>query len=325
MLPTPFLDITPLVGTAGEEGLLGMAFPPDYATDGGQFYVYYVNEAGDSVLSRFLRSASDPNVASPAERVFVTIDQPDGRTNHKGGTIAFSPLDGMLYWGLGDGGAADDPDNLAQNPQSLLGKMLRIDVSGGPTSGYTIPADNPFVCPRRRVGRDLGARLPQSIPLELRSGAGRSVDRRRRTERARRSRLRGGVRPGRTQLRLEGDGGLALPSACNPGNPCETPETASRFTFPLYEYGTHDAGDCAITGGIVYRGSVSFLKGTYLFGDSCSNQIWGLGGQGVTLRNLTASLAPTTGSIARLVNFGEDGFGEAYLVSLGNGMVFRIQ
>jgi glucose/arabinose dehydrogenase len=110
-----------------------------------------------------------------------------------------------------------------------------------------------------------------------------------------------------------------------PGNPCETPATASRFTFPFYEYPTHADGNCAITGGVVYRGSAHFPKGAYLFGDSCSNRIWALGGTFVGLRDVTAMLAPTVGSISTLVAFGEDGFGEVYLVSLGSGLVFRIQ
>ncbi len=324
VLATPFLDITSKVGTAGEAGLLGMAFSPNYATDGGHFYVYYLNTAGDSVLSRFMRSTSNPNVASTTERVLLTIDQPAGRTNHKGGTIAFSPVDGMLYWGLGDGGAGDDPDNLAQNPQSLLGKMLRLDVSGGPTSGYTIPADNPFVGPDgvhdeiwalgfrnpfrwsfdRELGDlwvgDVGQGTREEVDFESASDAG-----------------------GRNYGWKVHEGTLChLPQ---PGNPCESPATASVFTFPLYDYDTHAGGSCAITGGVVYRGSVGFLKGAYLFADYCSNKVWSLGGMAVALQDLSAPLEPTSSSFSGIVAFGEDGFGEVYLVNINNGRIFRIQ
>jgi glucose/arabinose dehydrogenase len=320
VLATPFLDITSKVGTAGEAGLLGLAFSPDYATDGGQFYVYYLNQAGDSVLSRFVRSTSNPNVASSTERVLLTIDQPAGRTNHKGGTIAFSPIDGMLYWGLGDGGSSDDPDNLAQNPQSLLGKMLRIDVGGGPTSGYTIPSDNPFVGPDghdeiwslgfrnpfrwsfdRQVGDlwvgDVGQGNREEVDFESASDAG-----------------------GRNYgWKVHEGSPCHLPQT---GNPCETPSTANRFTFPVYEYDTHAGGSCAITGGVVYRGSIQRLKGAYLFADYCSDRIFSL--RGVLPQDLTAALKRSSGTFDGIVAFGEDGFGEVYLVSINNGLVFRI-
>jgi glucose/arabinose dehydrogenase len=325
VLATPFLDITAKVGTAGEAGLLGLAFSPNYATNGGQFYVYYLNAAGDSVLSRFVRSTSNPNVAGTIERVILTVDQPAGRTNHKGGTIAFSPIDGMLHWALGDGGGGDDPDNLAQNPNSLLGKMLRINVGGGASSGYTIPADNPFVGPDgvldeiwslgfrnpfrwsfdRQLGDlwigDVGQGNREEVDFESASDAG-----------------------GRNYGWKVHEGSLCyLPQ---PGNPCETPATADVFTFPFYEYATHVDGTCAITGGVVYRGSVPFLRGAYLFADYCSNKIWSLGGQAVSLQDLTYTLRPTNGgTTSGIVAFGEDGFGEVYHVSINNGRVYRIE
>lgn len=323
-LPTPFLDIHTRVLANGEQGLLGMAFSPNYATN-GEFYVYYINLVGDSVLSRFLRSTSNPNLANPSsERVILSIDQPAGRPNHKGGTIAFSPVDGMLYWALGDGGSGNDPDNLAQNPNSLLGKMLRLNVNGGPTSGYTIPADNPFVGPDGVADEiwALGFRNPFRWSFDRQLGdlwigdVGQSA---------------------REEVDFESADDLGgrnygwkvqEGSLCNlpqPGLPCESPSSPSRFTFPLYEYNTHDNGNCAITGGLVYRGSVSFLAGSYLFSDSCSSQIWSLGGPAVGLQDLTTVLRPTQGSFAAIVAFGEDAAGEVYIVSYGNGRVFRIQ
>ena len=302
-----------------------MAFSPNYASDGGQFYVYYLNTAGDSVLSRFSRSPSNPNVAGTAERVLMTVDQPAGRTNHKGGTIAFSPVDGMLYWALGDGGSGDDPDNLAQNPQSLLGKMLRIDVGGGAASGYTIPADNPFVGPDGVLDEiwSLGFRNPFRWSFDRELGdlwigdVGQGV--------ARRGRLRVGVGSGRSQLRMEGARGLACAICRSRATRARPRRLRAKFSFPVYEYDTHVNGTCAITGGVVYRGSVGFLTGAYLFADYCSNRIWSLGGTAVGLQDLTAPLAPTTGSIGGIVAFGEDGFGEVYIVSISSGGVFRIE
>lgn len=324
VLPTPFLDITSKVGTSGEAGLLGLAFPANYAST-GQFYVYYLNTAGDSVLSRFLRSTGNPNVASTTERIILTIDQPAGRTNHKGGTIAFSPVDGMLYWGLGDGGSGNDPDNLAQNGTTLLGKMLRLNVSGGPTSGYTIPSDNPFASPTDGVQDliwSLGWRNPfrWSFDRELGDMWVGDVGQGAREEVDFESSSDAG---GRNYGWVVHEGTL-----CNipqPGNPCETPQTANRFTFPTYEY-TNDASTCAITGGVVYRGSVPFLRGAYLFSDYCSNKVWSIGGVNVVLQDLTARLRPTNNdNFSGIVAFGEDGFGEVILVNLNSGKLYKIQ
>ena len=148
---TPFLDLTAKVSFGGERGLLGLALPPDYATS-GRFYVNYTNNpAGHTVVARFRRSTTNPLVADPATEFdflwpggnrFIT--QPFA--NHNGGTLVFGP-DGFLYIGMGDGGSGDDPFRNAQNPTTLLGKMLRLDVSvsDSDVEGYNIPADNPFV------------------------------------------------------------------------------------------------------------------------------------------------------------------------------------
>ena len=145
---TPFLDIETQVGTAGEGGLLGLAFDPDFAAN-GFFYVYYTDLNGDSVLSRF-RVSANPDLADPSEQVLMVVDQPF--SNHNGGTIAFGP-DDFLYAAFGDGGGSNDPLGAGQDPQLLLGKMLRLDVGVPPApgsipvagTGYAIPADNPFV------------------------------------------------------------------------------------------------------------------------------------------------------------------------------------
>ena len=139
LLPTPFLDLSGRISAGGEQGLLGLAFYPDYATS-GRFVVHYTDPAGDTHLSIFHVSA-DPDVADPAsELVILTADQP--YANHNGGQVLFGP-DGFLYLGLGDGGAANDPEGRGQNLSDLLGSILRVDVQSG--TSYTVPGDNPFV------------------------------------------------------------------------------------------------------------------------------------------------------------------------------------
>jgi hypothetical protein len=321
VLATPFLDIRAKVGVGGEQGMLGLAFPEDYAAS-GEFYVYYTDLAGDSVLARYLVSA-DPDRAAPAsERIVLRVDQPAGRTNHKGGTIAFSPADGMLYWALGDGGGSGDPDDLAQDPQSLLGKMLRLDVGGGPSSTYSIPPDNPF---RGSDGvRDeiwaLGFRNPFRFSFDRETG----------------DLWIGDVGQGqREEVDFEpaGDPGgrnygwdVQEGTLCfspQPGLPCESPTAPQRFTFPIHEYVTHQNGTCAITGGVVYRGSVRELTGAYVFSDFCSDRIEARGPNGKIL-NLSTGLLVDVGRVEGVVAVGEDGFGEVYLVSIGSGQVHRL-
>jgi glucose/arabinose dehydrogenase len=319
---TPFLDLRAKVGSGGERGLLGMAFPPDYG-DTGQFYVYYIDLAGDSVLSRFRVSTSDPQRADPAsERIVLRVDQPAAYANHKGGTIAFSPADGMLYWALGDGGGAGDPDGQAQHPQSLLGKMLRLDVGGGSTSTYTIPPDNPF------VGNDgvrdeiwaLGFRNPFRFGFDrvtgdlwigdVGQGQREEVD------------FEPAGDPGGRNYGWDAQEG----TLCYQGNPdCEDPGAPDFFTFPIHEYVTHQNGTCAITGGTVYRGArIPSLVGSYLFSDYCSDRVEVRYPNG-TVGNLSAGLQVDAGSVNGVVAIGEDGFGELYLVSLDAGEVHRLE
>ena len=159
-----FIDISGRVSNGSEQGLLGLAFDPAYATS-GEFYLSYTNTVGDSVIARYRRSTVNPNVGDPASEVVVLfVDQPFA--NHNGGMIAFGPADGYLYIGLGDGGSGNDPGNRAQNMNELLGKLLRIDVR---TQPYTVPADNPFVM-------QMGAR-PEIWSLGLRNPWRFSFDR----------------------------------------------------------------------------------------------------------------------------------------------------
>ena len=144
LAPTPFLDLGSRISTGGERGLLGLAFPPGFATR-QHFYVNYTNPAGNIVIARYRVSVGNPDVADfNSEQVVLVVDHPNF-ANHNGGQLAFSPRDGYLYIGTGDGGSGGDPNNRAQNGNDLLGKILRIDVETGTPATYTVPASNPFV------------------------------------------------------------------------------------------------------------------------------------------------------------------------------------
>ena len=315
LLTTPFLDIHSRVTTVGEGGLLGLAFSPQYATD-GECYVCYANLAGTSVLSRFLVDPGDPNLANPISEFVLLTAQPS-EIYHKGGTIAFSPSDGYLYLGLGDGGNSE----MARDPASLLGKILRLDVvSGGPTSAYSIPPTNPFVGPggvRDEVWAS-GLRNPFRFSFDRDNGDLWIADVG--------SNLREEI-----DYEAAGDPGgrdYGWPSQeaslCNlPSSsfPCDDPANPARFTFPIYEY-THAEG-CAISGGVVYRGPSVFLKGKYLFSDFCSQRIWSLvGGQRA---DLTPSLFPDPTKISGVTAIGEDAVGNAYVVTMLKSSVYLIK
>lgn len=311
VLPTPFLDIRAQVGTTGEGGLLGLAFPSNYENS-GQFYVFYSNTAGRSVLSRFVRSSTDPNRADPAsERVLLTLVPPG--TNHKGGTIAFSPADGYLYVGVGDGGNRAN----ARDPNSLLGKMLRLDVSGGAASGYAIPSTNPFAGPdgvRDEIWA-FGFRNPFRFSFDRANGdlwigdvgenAVEEID-----------------------YEPAGAGGRDYGWPTHEGtacyqpdatHPCDDPANPTRYAFPVAQY-THAEG-CSITGGVVSRGSSSFVAGDYLFADFCSGRVWAL--RGGSRVELTTRLASE--SLAGIAAISEDGFGDVYLSQLSTGRIWRVR
>jgi hypothetical protein len=316
----PFLDIRARVSTGGEQGLLGLAFPSDYAAS-GLFYVYYTNLAGNSVVARFRSSPSDPDLADAAsEEPLLVVPQPF--TNHQGGTIAFSPIDGYLYFGLGDGGSGNDPDERAQDPQSLLGKMLRIDVSGGLGSGYSIPATNPF----RGLADPLNAVRDEIWAFGLRNPFRFGFDR-----------LTGDLFIGDVgQSRVEeidfepaGVGGrnygwdVLEGSLPNPTDPAPALDShAPVHTPPIHEY-DHSLG-CSVTGGTVYRGSIAALQGLYFFSDWCSASLWTLDPTTGTVTDRTAELTPSSGPpISQPVAFGEAASGELYVVGL-LGNVWRL-
>lgn len=313
-LTTPFLNINPRVRSTGnEQGLLGLAFHPDYAQN-GYFYVYYTRETdGDTRVSRFSRSASDPNVANPdSELILLVQDQP--YSNHNGGCIKFGP-DGYLYIGLGDGGSGGDPQNYGQNTNTFLGKMLRIDVDNtAPGLNYAIPVDNPFV--------NVPAYKPEIWSLGLRNPWRFSFDR-----------LTGDMWIGdvgqntREEVDFEpaGLGGRNYGWRCYEGNVTHNTsgcEPVSEYVFPVFDYDNNSLG-CSITGGMIYRGSkYSDLYGQYLFSDYCSGRWW------ATKQNDDGTF--TTQQLANLTDYqytayGEDIHGELYVAehSFGRIMVIR--
>jgi glucose/arabinose dehydrogenase len=325
-LATPFLDIHTRVGTAGEGGLLGLAFPADYSSS-GVFSVYYTDLNSDSIVARYSVSG-DPDVAdSNDEEVLLFIDQPDGTDfrNHKGGTLHYGP-DGFLWFATGDGGGANDPFEYAQDPQSLLGKMLRLDI--GPNfaadsisvagASYRIPADNPFVAtaPRDEIWA-LGLRNPYRWSFDRATGAvwiadvGQNALEEIDYEPA-------GDPGGRNYGWDVMEGGSCNPNDPAPAPPCNDPS----LSLPVYQYG-HGAGDCSIIGGNVYRGDPSVLNGLYFFGDFCTGRVWSFNPATLGVVDRTSQLGAAGGVSHSLVGFGEDGFGRTLMV-LQNGTVYRL-
>ncbi|MCI0577527.1 MAG: PQQ-dependent sugar dehydrogenase [Chloroflexi bacterium] len=310
---TPFLSITGRVIGGGEMGLLGLVFDPDYDNN-GYFYVNYTHEdtSGDifTRISRFNVTA-DPNEADPdSEFILLTVEQPF--TNHNGGDLSFGP-DGYLYIGLGDGGSGGDPDDRAQDLTDLLGKMLRIDVSGvTSTTNYIIPPDNPFVGVPLARGEiwALGLRNPWRFSFDRLTDDLYIADVGEETWEEvnfQPAASTGGENYG--WRCYEGDAPFNTTGCLPPGN----------YDFPVHAY-PHNTPGCAITGGFVYRGSqFPTLQGYYLFADYCFGHIWGLdvnnGWQVAQLGHFNELL---------LTSFGEDLNGELYLASTSNNTIYRI-
>jgi len=308
-LPTPFLDLRGAVtSTGGEQGLLSLAFHPQYATN-GRVYASYTNTDGDTRVVRYTVSA-DPDQIDPATAdTVLAVDQP--YTNHNGGLVTFGP-DGHLYVGLGDGGSGGDPQNHGQTLSTLLGSILRIDVDGG--SPYAIPADNPLVgqTGARAEVWAYGLRNPWRFSFDRANGdlyvadVGQNAIEEVNFEAAPSA---GGRNYG--WRIMEG-------SACfNPASGCST----GGLTLPVHEY-AHAEG-CSITGGYVYRGAAApGLQGRYFFGDFCSGWIRSfavVAGVALGVQDHTDAL----GTVPQLASFGEDGVGELYVVSLA-GSVWRL-
>ncbi len=261
----PFLDITDRVKCCGEQGLVGLAFPPAYGSS-GLFYVGYTNAAGATTVSRFA-STSDPDAADPSsEEVLLTVSQP--QNNHNGGHMAFGPRDGYLYVGIGDGGEIGVVVTAGQEPGTLLGKILRIDVGSGPQP-YRVPSENPFFGAPGYRGEiwALGVRNPWGFAFDRETGdlyVTDVGDTRHEEINFQPASSAGGENYGWPAM----EGHL-----CSPFYPVSC--SADGLTLPVAAYG-HSQG-CAIIGGAVYRGTKhAHLQGAFVYGDFCSGRIWAL-------------------------------------------------
>jgi glucose/arabinose dehydrogenase len=314
-LPESFLNIDARVRSNGnEQGLLGLAFPPDYA-EKGYFFVNYTRETdGDTRVSRFTRDSLNPNKADPnSELILFTQDQP--YANHNGGCLKFGP-DGFLYIGLGDGGSGGDPQNNGQKKNTLLGKILRIDVSNSNASAlYAVPLDNPFVnnTDYRPEIWSLGWRNPWRFSFDRLTGdmwvgdVGQGIYEEIDFEAANTPGLNYGWRCYEGFHTYNTSGCLA----------------ASNYTDPIFEYAHNSGNGCSVTGGFIYRGAkYPDLYGCYLFADYCSGRWW------YARRNADNTFSTTL--LANLdayqySSFGEDRDGELYVTLLDDGKIQRVK
>jgi glucose/arabinose dehydrogenase len=296
LLAQPFLDISDRVGSNGnEQGMLGLAFHPQ-STENGRFFVNYTNNNGDTVIAEF-RVSSDQNLVDPSGEVrLLEVNQPF--PNHNGGVLAFGP-DGYLYAGLGDGGAAGDPRGNGQSLDTLLGKILRLDVNSA--QPYAIPADNPF-------GNEIwayGLRNPWRMSFDKLTG----------------DLYIGDVGQGEWEeidfLAAGSAGGANFGWDFREGAHDYEGGGPDGMIDPIAEY-SHAEGGCSVTGGYVYRGSMPEWNGIYLYGDYCTGLIWGLirsndGWQKQLLFDVDVTIT----------SFAQDEAGEIYLLS-DNGGIYRL-
>lgn len=300
---TNFLNINSKITFSGEQGLLGLAFHPQYSTN-GYFYVYYNNTAGNITVARYSVSSTDSNIAdASSEKILMNISKPF--TNHNGGSMHFAP-DGNLWISTGDGGSGGDPNNNAQNKNSLLGKMLRINVNS--TGNYDIPTDNPFV---GIDGADeiwsFGLRNAWKFSFDLTLGNVMIAD------------------VGQNQIEEINKISISQPGInygwrCYEGNTayntagCASSDT---MTFPISVY-NHTGGKCSITGGYIYRGNLyPAMYGKYFFADYCSRQIG--------ILNSDNSINWTTAFTGNnFSTFGEDFQKELYIAAVNNNKIYKV-
>ncbi len=310
LLPRPFLDISSRVGNGTEQGLLGLTFHPQFATN-RRFYVDYTDGNGDTRVVEFLADAGLDS-ASATEREILFVAQP--AANHNGGQLAFGP-DGYLYVALGDGGGAGDTYHNGQNLGSLLAKLLRLNVDTG--SPYSVPPDNPFVgqTGAKEETWDYGLRNPWRFSFD---------------------RLTGDIYIGDVgqDLYEEVDyephhaGGKNYGWSIMEGFHCYNASTCNKagLTLPVAEYAHSDG--CSITGGYIYRGSdIPELNGVYFYGDYCTGIVRSFKidqGNAVNAQDWTSTLRTQSGGrMEQLSSFGQDARGELYLVLL-TGEVYQI-
>ena len=336
LLPTPFIDLDAIIGGGtsdnSEQGLLGLAFHPDYDTN-GYFYVDYTANSDafgqeDTIIARYSVDPANPDIADPNSGVqLIRIDQPF--SNHNGGWIEFGPNDGYLYVAMGDGGSANDPGNRAQTiTNQLLGKILRLDVDADDfpdddERNYAIPQDNPFV---GVAGDDeiwaYGLRNPyrcgfDSVTGDLYIGdVGQD------------SREEVDFQP------FDSTGGVNYGWRCMEGTTCTGLSgctcNAPELTLPVVDYSHFGGGPfvCSVIGGYPYRGcAIEGLQGRYFYADYCSDQVFtlvmvdGVATDQVQVQNM---LTPDVGDVDNIVAFGEDALGELYVVDQQDGHIFKI-
>jgi glucose/arabinose dehydrogenase len=303
---TPFLNLSSIISTGGERGLLGLAFHPNYASN-GYFFVNYTNTAGNTVIARYSVSAN-PNVANTTGTILMTIAQPF--TNHNGGTIKFG-ADGYLYIGMGDGGSGGDPGNRSQNILDNLGKMLRIDVNSSAAPFYTNPATNPYI---GIAGNDeiwaIGLRNPWKFSFNRLNGDLWIAD------------------VGQNAIEEVNKISSPLPNSginfgwrCYEGNSNYNTTgcaPSSTMTFPFVQY-SRSGGACSVTGGYVYTGTLyPNFQNKYFFTDYCDDKIRMINSAGT----ITTTSAFSGNNFA---TFGEDVSGELYVAGITSGIIFKIQ
>jgi glucose/arabinose dehydrogenase len=306
LVPTPFLDIEDKVGSSGnEQGLLSVAFAPDY-TASRKMFANYTDRNGDTVVAGFLVNEGGLTADPASQWQVMKIEQP--YSNHNGGQLKFGP-DGMLYIGMGDGGSAGDPQNYGQRVEELLGKMLRIDVSQSTADApYAVPADNPSFGPESKPEIwSVGVRNPWRFSFDRETGDMFMAD------------------VGQNQIEeinfqpATSGGGENWGWKLREGFEEFTGPKTDAMTDPIFEY-RHGEDGCSVTGGYVYRGaSLPALAGAYVYGDFCSGRVWdlrpGAGGNWVNTRLFETNYSITS--------FGEDEQGELYVLDR-SGTIYKL-
>lgn len=320
LLDTPFLEIGSLVRADGkEQGLLGLAFHPDFAQN-GRFFIDYTTEEtnGGTRIAEYAVSADNPDVADTTEKKLIDVPQP--ATNHNGGMLAFGPK-GYLFISLGDGGGGNNQYCTAQNTGDLLGGLLRIDVDSA--SPYGIPADNPFADGDGGEPEiwDIGLRNPWRFTFDRETGdmyigdvgqgSWEEVD-------FEPANSPGGVNYGWNAM----EGTHCFAGGCDEDKPaCNDPS----LTLPIHEYDQRDSDLCSMTGGYVYRGScLTAFVGAYFFADYCLGNVWTLRVKDGAATEVTERTADFDIGLGGLASFGEDATGELYIVRREAGTVYRI-
>jgi glucose/arabinose dehydrogenase len=315
LLPTPFLDITTTVAAGGEQGLLSLAFHPDY-TNNRYFFVFYTATNSNVTLARYRTQAGNPNLADPASGVvLMSFAKPNGFTNHNGGDLNFGP-DGKLYLGFGDGGSGGDPFFLGQRTDTLFGKMIRLDVDNFNTPPYyTIPADNPYV--GDPLIRDeiwaIGLRNPWRWSFDRLTGDMWIAD------------VGDGTREEVNVSPAGATGGINYGWRCYEGSLAFSLTNCGpigNYQFPIFDYPHNFAtGGFSITGGFVYRGTAyPALVGYYVCADYVTGRVWKIRNNGSTGYSIT----PQNGLPGSISSFGEAENGELYAVAL-SGSIYQVQ